>query len=156
MLCVNLSCPYIWCTLVAKYFTRFFCKPLATFLICSEVNDGVWRVRIYHEILIDSFPCFLCLSKATRNEKWSLKTKLDHPRFVDKETIPLVQDEDYDDYRTPDLTSFTEPDTTEATSTLQLRQKVKQDKINAFYRHLNVTGDPGLANIDRFMIKKIQ
>ena len=111
--------------------------------------------------MIDSFPCFLCLSKATRNEKWSLKTKLDHPRFVDKETIPLVQGEDYDDYRTLDLsrvdeTSFTEPDTTEATSTLQLRQNVKRDKITAFYRHLNVTGDPGLANIDRFMIKKIQ
>ena len=84
---------------------------------------------------------------------------MDNPRFVDEETIPLVQDEDYDDYRTPDLsrvdeTSFTEPDTTEATSTLQLRQKVKRDKITAFYRHLNVTGDPGLANIDRFMIKK--
>ena len=84
---------------------------------------------------------------------------MDNPRFVDEETIPLVQDEDYDDYRTPDLsrvdeTSFTEPDTTEATSTLQLRQKVKRDKITAFYRHLNMTGDPGLANIDRFMIKK--
>ena len=84
---------------------------------------------------------------------------MDNPRFVDEETIPLVQDEDYDDYRTPDLsrvdeTSFTEPDTTEVTSTLQLRQKVKRDKITAFYRHLNMTGDPGLANIDRFMIKK--
>ena len=57
-----------------------------------------------------------------------------NPRFVDEEIIPLVQDEDYDDYNTPntssvDDTSFTEPDTTEATSTLQLRQKVKQDKI---------------------------
>ena len=50
---------------------------------------------------------------------------------------------------------FTEPDTTEATSTLQLRQKVKRDKITALCRHLNVTGDPGLANINRFMIKKI-
>ena len=59
---------------------------------------------------------------------------MDNPRFVDEEIIPLVQDEDYDDYNTPntssvDDTSFTEPDTTEATSTLQLRQKVKQDKI---------------------------
>ena len=84
---------------------------------------------------------------------------MDNPRFVDEETIPLVQDEDYDDYNTPntsriDETSFTEPDATEATSTLQLRQKVKRDKITALYRHLNVTGDPGLADIDRFMIKK--
>ena len=65
---------------------------------------------------------------------------MDNPRFVDEEIIPLVQDEDYDDYNTPntssvDDTSFTEPDTTEATSTLQLRQKVKRDKITALYRH---------------------
>ena len=53
-----------------------------------------------------------------------------------------------------DETSFTEPDTTEAKSTLQLRQKVKRGKITTFYRHLNLTGDPGLADTDRFMIKK--
>ena len=80
-------------------------------------------------------------------------------RFVDEETIALVQDEDYDYYNTPDTsrvdeTSFTEPDATEAISTLQLRQKVKQDKITALYRHLNVTGEPGLADIGRFRIKK--
>ena len=63
---------------------------------------------------------------------------MDNPRFVDEEAIPLVQDEDYDDYNTLntsriDQTSFTELDATEATSTVQLRQKVKQDKINALY-----------------------
>ena len=87
------------------------------------------------------------------------KNKMDNPRFVDEETIPLVQDEDYDDYNTPDTsrvdeTSFTEPDTTEATSTLQLRQKVKRDKITALFRHMHVTGDPGLADVDQLMIKK--
>ena len=52
------------------------------------------------------------------------------------------QDDDYDNYvtldtsRIDDETSFIEPDTTEATSTLRLRQKVKRDKINALYRHL--------------------
>ena len=51
------------------------------------------------------------------------KNKMDNPRFVDEETIPMVQDEDYDDYNTPktsrvDEASFTEPDTTEVTSTL--------------------------------------
>ena len=51
---------------------------------------------------------------------------MNNPRFVDEETVPLVQGEDYDDYNTSntskvDGTSFTEPDTTEATSTLQLR-----------------------------------
>ena len=80
---------------------------------------------------------------------------MDNPRFVDDETIPLVQDEDYDDYNTPntsrvDETSFTEHDPTKATSTLQLRQNVKRDKITA----MNLTGDPGLADMDQFMIKK--
>ena len=78
---------------------------------------------------------------------------MDNPKFVDEETIPLVQDEDYDDYNTPntsriDKTSFTVLDTTEATSTLRLRQKVKKDKINALYRHLNATGNPDLINLD--------
>ena len=60
------------------------------------------------------------------NQKWKVvaKNKMDNPRFVDEETIPLVQDEDYDNYKTPNTsrlceTSFTEPDATEATSTLQ-------------------------------------
>ena len=66
------------------------------------------------------------------NQKWKVvtKNKMDNPIFVDDETIPLVQDEDYDDYNRSDTsrvdeTLFTEPDTTEATSTLQLRQKIK-------------------------------
>ena len=78
---------------------------------------------------------------------------MDNLRFVDEKTTPLVQDKGYDDCNRPntsriDETSFTQPDTTEATSTLQLRQKVKRDKIIALYRHLNVTGDPGLADIN--------
>ena len=57
---------------------------------------------------------------------------MDNPRFVNEEEMPLVQDENYDNYGTPntsrvDETSFTEPDATEATSTLQLNQKVKRD-----------------------------
>ena len=64
------------------------------------------------------------------------------------------RDEDYDDYNTSntskiDETSFTIPDTTEATSTLQLRQKVKQDKLAALYRHLNVTGNLDLIDLGR-------
>ena len=76
---------------------------------------------------------------------------MDNLRFIDEEDIPLIhQDEDYDDYNTSntsriDETSFTVPDATEATSTLQLRQNVKRDKITALYRRLNVTG-----NLDRF------
>ena len=82
--------------------------------------------------------------------------------FVDEDTIPMVhQDEDYDDYKTPDTsrvdeTSFIKPDATEATSTLRLRQKVKRDKINALYRHLNVTGNLDLIDLDRFRLTKDQ
>ena len=90
-----------------------------------------------------------------------IKNKMDNPRFIDEEDIPLVhQDEDYDDYKTPDIswideeTSFIERDTTEETSSLQLRQKLKRDKFISLYRHLNMTADPDLADIDRFMIKK--
>ena len=88
------------------------------------------------------------------NQKWKVvtKNKMDNPRFVNEEGILLVQDEDYDDYNTPntsrvDETSFTEPDATEATSSLQLIQKVKRDKITVLYRHLIATGDTGLADI---------
>ena len=83
---------------------------------------------------------------------------MDNPKFIDQETIPLVQDEDHDDCNTPnnsrvDETSFTEPDTTKATSTLRLSQKVKWDKITALYRHLNVKDYPGLDDTNRLMKK---
>ena len=61
---------------------------------------------------------------------------MDNPTFIDEEDIPMVHqdEEDYNDYNTPntsrvDETSFTVSDTTEATSTLRLRQKLKPDKI---------------------------
>ena len=85
---------------------------------------------------------------------------MDNIAFIDEEYIPMVHqdDEDYDNYRRPDTsrieTSFIEPDTTELTSTLRLRQKVKQDKINALYRHLDVTGNPDLIDLDRFRLTK--
>ena len=79
---------------------------------------------------------------------------MDNPTFIDEENIPLVhQNEDYDDYRTPntsriDETLFTVPNTQEeATSTLSLRQKLKRDKIVSLYRYLDVTGDPGLVSV---------
>ena len=65
-------------------------------------------------------------------------------------------DERYDTLHTSRIeTSFIEPtDATEAPSTLRLRQKIKQDKIVSLYRYLSVTGDPGLADLDQFMIRK--
>ena len=86
---------------------------------------------------------------------------MDNPTFVDEEDIPMIHqqdEEDYEDYRTPDQsrieTPFIEPDTTEITSTLRLRQKLKRDKIVPLYRYLDVTADPSLADLDQFMIKK--
>ena len=87
---------------------------------------------------------------------------MDNHTFVDEETIGMVpHDEDYDNEGIPDTsrvdeTSFTEPDTTEATSTLRLKQKLKRDKLAALYRHLNVTGNLDLINLDRFKLTKDQ
>ena len=40
------------------------------------------------------------VSKTTRNEEWSLENKMENIGF--DEDIPLInQDEDYDDYKTP-------------------------------------------------------
>ena len=85
---------------------------------------------------------------------------MDNPKFIDEETIPMVhQDEHYDDYHTPntsriDETSFMEPDTSESTSTLHLRQKVKRDKLAALYRHSNVTGNIDLIDLGRFRLTR--
>ena len=84
---------------------------------------------------------------------------MDNPTFADEEDIPMLHqdEEDYDDYRTPDTsrideTSFMVSDTTEPTSTLRLRQKIKREKITALYKHLNVTGNPDLIDLDRFRL----
>ena len=84
---------------------------------------------------------------------------MDNPRFVYEETIPLVQDEDYDNYGMTnasrvDETSFMEPDTTEATSTLRLNQKVKRDKLAALFRHLNIIGNLDLIDLNRFKLTR--
>ena len=85
---------------------------------------------------------------------------MDNPRFVDDENILLVLDEDidYDDYNTPntskvDETSFIMPGSTEKEKALRLRQKVKQDKLTALHRHLNITSKPDLINLDQFRLK---
>ena len=89
------------------------------------------------------------------------KIKMDNPAFVDEENIPMVsQNEDYEDnFRTQDTSrveeiSFIRADTTEGTSNLRLRQKLKRDKIISLYRYLDVTGDPGLSDLDQFTIRK--
>ena len=85
------------------------------------------------------------------------KNKMDNPRFVNEEEIPLVQDEDYDNYGTPNTskveeTLFAESDTTGATSILWLKQKVKRDTLAVLYKHLNVTVNLDLINLDRFKL----
>ena len=93
-----------------------------------------------------------------------------NPIFFDDENIPLVtrhdknceanHSDDCDNFNTPNIavkeTKFTAPSSTsqQSTLTLQLRQKVKEGKIAALYRHLNVTGDLVLINLDRFNCNK--
>ena len=78
---------------------------------------------------------------------------MDNLAFVDENNIPLVQqDEDYDDYNTPntsriDEASFTVPDAAEVTSTLRLTQELKQDKLAALYRHLDATSNIDLIDL---------
>ena len=81
----------------------------------------------------------MLFSIPTRNEKRSLKIKWKTLVF-NEYGIPLInQDEEYDDYGTPDTipsrvdeTLFTVPDTAEATLTLRLRQKLKRDKSSHY------------------------
>ena len=78
--------------------------------------------------------------------------------FVGNENIPLVNhyDEDCYDYQSilntsrVDETAFAIPESTKkrATSTLQPKQKARQTRIAAMYRHLNVTSDLDLINLD--------
>ena len=89
------------------------------------------------------------------------KIKTENIGFDEDDILLINQDEDYDDYRTPeaskvDETSFMVPDATEAASTLRLRQKLRRDKIVSLYRYLDVTGDLGLADLEQFNLKKIQ
>ena len=89
---------------------------------------------------------------------------MENPTFIDEEDIPMIHQEDdegYDNCRTPDTSRVDEAlfitDATEPTSTLRLtrlRQKVKRDKINALYSHLDVTGNPDLIDLDRFRVTK--
>ena len=96
---------------------------------------------------------FSCLFRASQKQKVVTKNK-----WFDEENVPLVQDKDYDDYkdtsRIDAKTSFTEPATTEAISTFCLRQTLKRDKIVSLYRYLDMAGDPSLADLKQFMIKK--
>ena len=75
--------------------------------------------------------------------------------FPHEDNIPLHHrdhddhgGDDCHDYKTSntsrtDETLFTVPGSTEkeTTSTLWLKQKLKQDKLAALYRHLNITGN---------------
>ena len=80
---------------------------------------------------------------------------MENPIFVDDENIPLVihhdkncesdHDDDYKNYNTPNtskvnMKTFMTPRPTnkQATSTLWLGKKVKQNNLAALYRHLKV------------------
>ena len=67
----------------------------------------------------------------------------------------LDYDERYDmPERRIDETSFIEHDTTGPKRTLRLKQKLKRDKTVSLYMYLDVTSNPGSADLDQFTIKK--
>ena len=45
-------------------------------------------------------------------------------------------------------------DSTEATSTYMLGEKVKLNKLTDLYKYLDAKNDPNLANLDRIWVKK--
>ena len=68
-------------------------------------------------------------------------------------------DKDYDDYNAPNTRTVDETTRPsfmdkQATSTEWLKQKVTRDKLAAMYRHLSITRDIDLTNLDRFNYTK--
>ena len=131
-----------------------FKKRMSFFISSSKAKK--WFLLIFEIQCPMLFSCLLSIKKISIV---TTENKIDNPVFVDDEDIPIIhQDEDYyDDYRTPDTSrvddrSFTVPDTAAGTSALRLRQKVKRDKQAALYRHLNITGNLDLINLNRFKL----
>ena len=137
--------------------TPVFIFPLKKgiiFLISS--SQAKKRSLLIFEILFPMFLFFTFIQENQKRRVVTTKNKTGNPTFVHEEDIPMVH-EDYDEYNTPntnriDETSFVEPDTTEGTSTIRLRQKVKRNKITALYRHQIVTGSLELINLGRFRL----
>ena len=92
ILCVNISYPWFRCTPDAKYFTGFFRIPLNPFLRCPEVIGGAWRVKDLSLNFDRQLPMLFIFMFVQDNQKLGVvtKNKIDNPRFVDEETIPLV------------------------------------------------------------------
>ena len=72
-------------------------------------------------------------------------------QFPSKTALGRYKDNCYDndDCNTPSTSRIDE-----TTLTSRLRQKVKRDKAAALYRHLNVTGDLDLMNLNRLNYTK--
>ena len=82
---------------------------------------------------------------------------MNNPTFVDEETLEWfikmkIMMITIHRIQARQIRSFTEPANTEATSTLWLNQKVKQDKLAALYRHLNITGNLDLIDLNQFKL----
>ena len=110
--------------------------------------------------MIDSFPCFYLYvrSRQPENGKWTLRIKWIILDLLMRNHstgsrwrlwwLQYTKDKEgrrYIIHRTWYHRSSIDP---------TIKTKKKWDKITAFYRHLNVTGNPVLCDIDRFMIKK--
>ena len=82
---------------------------------------------------------------------------MDNPRFVDDENIPLIDEDDYSRYDTPDTSRIEETSFTQETEqpVIKLRQRVLRDHIIELYRYLDV--DPrnvDLVNTNLFKVEE--
>ena len=85
-----------------------------------------------------------------------------NPIFFDDENIPLViqnDEDDYDDYNTPNTTwankttfKISNTKDKETKSTLLQRQKIKRNKAAALPYHLNIADNLDLINYDHFKL----
>ena len=87
------------------------------------------------------------------------------PTFIDEANIPLIADDD--DY---EETSFTYPPSSSddrleplfatphfSKSRIGVQQlEIKRQKLSSLYKHLGAHGDPNLADLDKFRMRRNQ
>ena len=83
------------------------------------------------------------------------------PTFIDDENVPLIGDDDYEEtsFTYPpgeplgDQPSFATPHFSHSRIAVQ-QLEIKRQKISSLYKHLGAHGDPNLADLDKFRMRK--
>ena len=83
------------------------------------------------------------------------------PTFIDDENVPLIGDNDYEEtsFIAPpgeslgDQPSFGTPHFSNSRIAVQ-QLEIKRQKIATLYKHLGAHGDPNLADLDKFRMRR--